>query len=91
MAWFGWKTEVWLAEDLRWLSEEGVEACLAKNSEKILSAAASVGSSRFAAGVPVRDLERRVDFPKEPVSGMARRARIAPGLPSALLKASEDI
>jgi len=38
--------------------------------ENMASAAANVGSSRrVAAGVPVRDLDRRVDFPKEPVSG----------------------
>lgn len=50
-----------------------------------------VGSSRFVAGVPARDLDRRVDFPKEPVSGAARRAREVPGLPSVLLEALEDV
>jgi hypothetical protein len=64
---------------------------LTRNSEKILSAAAIVGSSRFVAGVPVRDLERRVDLPKEPVSGIARRARDVPGLLSVLLEMSEDV
>jgi hypothetical protein len=77
-------------DDLRWLSD-GAEVCLARNSENILSAAAIVGSSRFAAGVPPRDLERRVDFPKEPVSGTARRAREVLGLPSVLLRALEDL
>ena len=65
--------------------------CLARNSENILSAAAIVGSSRFAAGVPARDLERRVDFPKEPVSGTARRARDVPGLPSVLRQGIRSI
>lgn len=48
------------------------------------SAAARVGSSRFAAGVPVRDLERLVDFPNDPVSATARRDLDTVGLPSAL-------
>lgn len=73
------------------MSEDGAEAGLARNSEKILSAAAMVGSSRFAAGAPDRDLERRVDLPKEPVSGIARRARDVAGLPSVLQELSEDI
>ena len=42
----------------------------ANQSEKTLSAAATVGSSLLA-GVPVLDLDRRVDLPKEPVSGTA--------------------
>jgi hypothetical protein len=48
------------------------------------SAAAKVGSSRFAAGVPVRDLDRRVDFPNDPVSGTVLRALDTAGLPSLL-------
>lgn len=51
-------------------------------SPKILSAAATVGFSRRA-GVPVRERERRVDLPKEPVSGAPRRF-LAPGRPSCL-------
>lgn len=58
--------------------------CCARNLENIASAAASVGSSRFAAGVPVRDLDRLVDFPKDPVSGTTRRALKTVGLPSVL-------
>lgn len=42
----------------------------ASQSEKTLSAAATVGSSLLA-GVPVFDRDRRVDFPNEPVSGTA--------------------
>lgn len=42
-----------------------------------------VGSSRLA-GVAVLDLERRVDLPKAPVSGTARRFRTLLGLPSCL-------
>ena len=60
-----------------------VAAWLAIQSPKILSAAASVGFSRLA-GVPVRERERRVDLPKEPVSGTLRRARVVPGMPSCL-------
>jgi hypothetical protein len=48
------------------------------------SAAAKVGSSRFAAGVPVRDLDRRVDFPNDPVSAIVLRALDTDGLPSLL-------
>lgn len=49
------------------------------------SAAAKVGSSRcLAAGVPVLDLERLVDFPKEPVSATARRGFTTAGFPSSL-------
>jgi len=32
-----------------------------------------VGSSFFAAGVPVRDRDRLVDFPKDPVSAIVLR------------------
>lgn len=64
---------------------EGAAALWETQSPKILSAAASVGSSRRAAeGVPVRDRERRVDLPKEPVSATPRRARTLPGRPSCL-------
>ena len=48
------------------------------------SPAAIVGSSRFAAGVPVRDLDRRVDFPNEPVSGTVLRTLDTLGFPSLL-------
>lgn len=75
---------------MRWFSD-GADVCLTRNSENILSAAAIVGSSRFAAGVPARDLDRRVDLPKEPVSGAVRRAREVPGLPSALLESLGDV
>lgn len=50
---------------------------------KSLWADCMVGSSRLA-GVAVLDLERRVDLPKAPVSGTARRFRTLPGLPSCL-------
>lgn len=43
-----------------------------------------MGSSRFAAGVPVLDLDRRVDFPNEPVSGTVLRILPKLGLPSLL-------
>lgn len=58
-------------------------AWLLIQSPKTLSAAVRVGLSRFA-GVPVLDLARRVDLPKEPVSGTARRDRVVPGWPSCL-------
>lgn len=48
------------------------------------SAATNVGSSRFAAGVPVLDLDRLVDFPNDPVSGTARRGLNIVGFPSVL-------
>lgn len=41
--------------------------------EKIASAAANVASSFFGAGVPVLDLERLADLPKDPVSATTRR------------------
>jgi len=56
---------------------------------KIASAAAKVGSSLFAAGVPVRDLDRLVDFPKDPVSAAALLVRDT-GLLS-LLAVSENM
>lgn len=59
-------------------------ACLlVTQSPKILSAAASVGFSRAAraAGVPVRERERRVDLPKEPVSATVLRERVLPAMP----------
>lgn len=56
---------------------------------KIASAAANVGSSRFAAGVPVLDRDRLVDLPKDPVSAAALLVRDT-GLPS-LLSLSEKI
>lgn len=54
---------------------EGVAALLfCRKFENIASAAARVGSSFFAAaGVPVLDLDRLVDFPNDPVSGTALR------------------
>jgi len=52
------------------------------------SAAAKVGSSRFAAGVPVLDLDRLVDFPNDPVSGTALRGLKTVGFPSLLGKKS---
>lgn len=46
-------------------------------SPNSLSAAARVGFSLAPrAGVPVRDLARRVDLPKEPVSAIVRRDRV---------------
>jgi hypothetical protein len=49
------------------------------------SAACIVGSSRFAAaGVPVLDRERLVDFPNDPVSGAIFLALGIFGLPSVL-------
>lgn len=48
-------------------------ALLVTQSPNSLSAAAEVGFSRRAAGVPVRERERRVDLPKEPVSVTPRR------------------
>ena len=63
-----------LFEDAAWLFIQ---------SPKTLSAAFRVGLSRFA-GVPVLDLARRVDLPKEPVSGTARRDRVLPWWPSCL-------
>jgi hypothetical protein len=48
--------------------------------EKIVLAASSVGSSLRAAGVPVLDLERLVDFPNDPVSGTALRTLDTEGL-----------
>jgi hypothetical protein len=50
------------------------------------SAAAKVGSSRFAAGVPVLDLDRLVDFPNDPVSATALRGLTTVGFPSLLEK-----
>jgi hypothetical protein len=76
-------------ETLRWFSEVDAAGCLLRNSAKILSEAAKVGSSRFAAGVPVLDLERLVDLPKEPVSGTCRRTRVE-AVPSALRGGSEN-
>jgi hypothetical protein len=55
---------------------------------KIASAAAKVGSSRFAAGVPVRDRDRLVDFPNDPVSATALLVRET-GLPSLLLSSAK--
>ena len=60
------------------------------NWEKMASAAAKVGSSRFAAGVPVLDLERLVDFPNEPVSATARRGLAIVGFPSLLEKSGRS-
>lgn len=37
------------------------------------------------AGVPVRERERRVDLPKEPVSATVRRARVPEGGPPSFL------
>lgn len=57
--------------------------------ENIASAAANVGSSFLAAaGVPVLDRDRLVDFPNDPVSGTALRALETAGL--SLLEESED-
>lgn len=66
-----------MPEDFRFGVVEGFADDVAADwfvihSLKTLSAAASVGLARFA-GVPVLDLARRVDFPKEPVSATARR------------------
>ena len=48
-------------------------------SPKSLSAAARVGFSRLPlAGVPVRERERRVDLPNDPVSATLRRDRVLP-------------
>jgi hypothetical protein len=71
-------------EPLRWGSSTDSAALCEMNWENMASAAAKVGSSRFAAGVPVLDLDRLVDFPNEPVSGTARRGLDIVGLPSAL-------
>jgi hypothetical protein len=62
-------------------------AWLLIQSPKSLSAATRVGFSRAPrAGVPVRDRDRLVDLPKEPVSGAFRRDRVAAeGPPSFLL------
>jgi hypothetical protein len=70
---------------------EGVEvlAWLAIQSPKTLSAAARVGFSRVRAGVPVRDRERRVDLPKEPVSATERRERVLAAGPSCLVTRKE--
>lgn len=57
--------------------------------EKIAFAASRVGSSLFAAGVPVLDRDRLVDFPKEPVSGTFLRDRVVNGLLSLLSSVSE--
>ena len=61
-------------EDFRW-GFSGVAALLARKPVKIASAAAKVGSSRFAAGVPVLDRDRLVDFPNDPVSATALLVR----------------
>lgn len=65
-------------------------AASAVNCEKIRSIAAADGSSGFfAPGVLVRDLDRLVDFPKEPVSGTILRRDV--DAPSGLLKMSKLI
>lgn len=80
----GWEAEGG-KEALRVGDSDGAGVLLAIYAEKTASPAAIVGSSRFdAAGVPVRDRERRVDFPKEPVSCNILRDRKVPALPSVL-------
>jgi len=77
-------------DDLRCGCSDDSAAFWAMYWEKIASAAARVGSSRFAAGVPVLDLERLVDFPKDPVSGTALLGLDIAGLPSVLKKSSKS-
>jgi hypothetical protein len=57
--------------------------------EKIASAARIVGSSRFA-GVPVFDRDRRVDFPKAPLSGACFLVLVAPEWESELLSSVKE-
>lgn len=80
---FGWETEV-ARELLRWESL-GATANLAICAVKMASAASNVGFSRtaFAAGVPVLDRDRLVDFPNDPVSGTVLLIREV-GAPSVL-------
>lgn len=81
----GCETEV-EREVFRWgVSEDA--ALLARKPEKMASAAANVGSSLFAAGVPVRDRDRLVDFPNDPVSATALLVRDT-GFPSLLVESS---
>ena len=68
------------------LAAAGLLAWLAIQSPKTLSAAARVGFSRERAGVAVRERDRRVDLPKEPVSAMVRRDRVVAAWPSCLAR-----
>jgi hypothetical protein len=63
---------------------EAVGAASARYLENMASAASIVGSSRLA-GVPVFDRDRRVDFPKAPLSGTCFLVLIDPVCPSELL------
>lgn len=76
-------------EVLRGCSDDSAARC-DMNCEKMASAAAKVGSSRLAAGVPVLDLERRADFPKDPVSATTRRGLDIAGLPSELFSSKRS-
>ncbi len=62
----------------------GARADSERYFEKMVSAARIVGSSRFA-GVPVFDRDRRVDFPKAPLSGACFLVLVAPEWESELL------
>ena len=66
---------------------ETVGAASARYLEKIASAANIVGSSRLA-GVPVFDRDRRVDFPKAPLSGTCFLVLMDPVCPSELLSSA---
>lgn len=79
---FGCETDA-VSDPLRWFSA-GAVALLVRKFEKIASAAAKVGSSRFAAGVPVLDRDRLVDFPNDPVSATVLRDLVPDEVPSLL-------
>jgi hypothetical protein len=68
------------SEELVRCASRGAAARLERKFENIVLAASSVGSSLLAAGVPVLDLDRLVDFPKDPVSGIALRTLETEGL-----------
>lgn len=84
---FGWETEV--DKEVGRCVSGGAATRLDMKLEKIAFAASRVGSSLFAAGVPVLDRDRLVDFPKEPVSGTFLRDRVVNGLLSLLSSVSE--
>jgi hypothetical protein len=59
---------------------DGFSAAVATKAEKIFSAAARVGSACLGGpGVFVRERDRRVLLPKEPVSATVRRGRVVEG------------